>query len=104
MENSFLPVIDSGGLTTAVNGTAGATSSAVAVKGPAVMVAVGIAASAYIRFGRANSTAVTAVNGFLLSQGTTAIFSVPQGATHILCLRHAATDTEISVINGVAGT
>lgn len=104
MQNSFLPDLNSSGVTESINAAVGAASVATKIRGPAVLISVGSAAGLYMRFGRANTTAVDSSNGFFRPAGSTIILSVPAGCTHILHIREAVISTGIFVLPGVGGT
>jgi hypothetical protein len=101
---TFLPSSNAGGVSTAINAVVASTSTATAHGGgPQVFLTIG-AQPAFIRFGRADTTAVSSTNGLRLSANSEHIFSVPETATHVLHIRDGGTDSDISIQSGIFNT
>lgn len=98
MSYAIRPVCSAnGGLTTATNATTGSTSAGIKVLGTEVIISVGAGAPICVRFG-GETDAVTNANGLWLPASSVIRISVPGGATHLLHIRSASTDSTISVL------
>jgi len=104
MLDTFLPTDDNhSGITTAQNDDVDGTSDSLTIgNGGHILVCIGDA-PVFIRFGRANTAAVSATNGFRLPASWVGVLSVPEMANTIFYIQEGSASV-ISVQRGNVGT